>query len=77
MRFDNHKVFSVAPHTDDQIKALQALESDFFEEYQFWTSPGYKEIVDILVPPHKQSEFANFLEHYHLESTVKIEDLQM
>lgn len=77
MRFDNHKVFSVSPHTDDQVEALRALEADSLEEYQFWTSPGYKEVVDILVPPHKQHEFSVFLEHYRLDSTIKIENLQM
>lgn len=77
MRFDNHKVFSITPHTDDQVEALQALEMDPFGDYQFWTSPGYKEVVDIVVPPHKQLEFTDFLEHFRLESAIKIENLQM
>lgn len=76
MRFDNHKVFSVTPKTNEQVQALQALEADPFGDYQFWTSPGYKEVVDIMVPPHKQHEFTVFLDHFRLDSAIKIENLQ-
>lgn len=74
IRYDNHKVYSIVAHSDEQLQALRSLETD--SEYQFWNTVGFKEPIDIVVPPQKLNEFNEIISALSLDSKVKVENLQ-
>lgn len=77
VKFNDYKVFTVKPETEDQLKALRNLENDSVASFDFWTSAknvGQKS--DIMVAPGQMDEFKTFLEENHLEASIKIEDVQ-
>lgn len=74
IRYDNYKVYSIVAHADDQVQALRYLETD--SEYQFWTTSGLKEPIDIVVPPHKVEELSELISKLSLDWKVKVENLQ-
>uniref|UniRef100_A0A1B0CZA8 Zinc carboxypeptidase A 1 n=1 Tax=Phlebotomus papatasi TaxID=29031 RepID=A0A1B0CZA8_PHLPP len=71
VKFNDYKVFTVQPETEDQLKALRSLEHDSVASFDFWTSAknvGQKS--DIMVAPGQMDEFRTFLEENHLEAST-------
>ncbi|KAK6627464.1 hypothetical protein RUM44_009941 [Polyplax serrata] len=81
-RFDKYRVHSVLPRNVQQVEALKGLEltneaSTTDDYYNFWTDIGLpNRHVDIMVPPHKRSEFNSFIEENNIEQEIKIENVQ-
>lgn len=73
-RFDNYRVYTLKVTTEEQLTALQDIEES--GKYEFWTSPTAKKDVDIMVPPHKFSEFSDLVDYLDIEFALKIENVQ-
>lgn len=73
-RFDNYKVFTLKVTTEEQLTQLQQIEND--GQYTFWTAPNRLNDVDIMVAPHKFAEFDDLVDFLHIESVLKVENVQ-
>ncbi|XP_053692244.1 zinc carboxypeptidase-like [Sabethes cyaneus] len=76
VRFDNYRVYEIAIENQDQLQLLQHLEQ-FSDAYLFWETPvrtGTK--VDLMVPPHKFSDFSELVSRLQLHVSTKIENVQ-
>uniref|UniRef100_A0A1B0CK33 Zinc carboxypeptidase A 1 n=1 Tax=Lutzomyia longipalpis TaxID=7200 RepID=A0A1B0CK33_LUTLO len=77
-RFDNYKVYTVNVDNEAQLKVLFDLEKVAFSSYDFWKRPTKVGLpVDIMVPPHKASEFDEIMRSLSFTSTLKIPDVQV
>lgn len=74
-RFDNHRLYGVQIETLDQLQLFRNLE-DNSDGYLLWNSPVLDNTVDIMVAPHKVSEFNQLTELYNLEARLKIKNVQ-
>lgn len=76
-RFDNYKVFSVEVSNEEQLKVLREMEEAPFSSYDFWKAPGkVGHSVDVMVPPHKSSEFEELMSSLKFETKLKISNVQ-
>uniref|UniRef100_A0A1B0GQ25 Zinc carboxypeptidase A 1 n=1 Tax=Phlebotomus papatasi TaxID=29031 RepID=A0A1B0GQ25_PHLPP len=76
-RFDNYKVFSVEVKNEEQLKVLREMEEAPFSSYDFWKAPGkVGHPVDVMVPPHKSSEFEEIMSSLKFETKLKISNVQ-
>lgn len=73
-RFDNYKVYSVEVNTPEHLEQLNQLEHD--GEYHIWNSIKLGSKADIMVPPHKQPDFSEFIDKFNLNSIMKINNVQ-
>ncbi|GAB0100159.1 hypothetical protein DMENIID0001_161540 [Sergentomyia squamirostris] len=77
VKFNDHKVFTVIPENEDQLKALRDLEIQSIPSFDFWASAkGVGHKADIMVSPEQMDDFREFLQQNNLESSLKIEDVQ-
>lgn len=74
-RFDNHRLHGVHIDTLDQLQLFRNLE-DNTDGYLLWNYPVIGDTVDVMVAPHKLSEFSNLMEHYGLQVKLKIKNVQ-
>ncbi|XP_071053443.1 zinc carboxypeptidase-like [Onthophagus taurus] len=75
VRYDNFKVHRVFPKSEDDVEALTKLQEN--PSYDFWTDGvGLNYTVDIMVPPHLEFNFKDFLCLKNLKSEVYIENVQ-
>lgn len=74
-RFDNYRVYSVQIDTLDQLQLFQNLEENS-SGFLLWNYPVFHDTVDIMVAPHKLSEFNDMVELYNLKFNLKIKNLQ-
>ncbi|XP_055543821.1 zinc carboxypeptidase-like [Wyeomyia smithii] len=76
VRFDNYRVYEIFINNQVQLDALQYLEQ-FSDAYSFWESPirtGKK--IDVMVPPHKFSDFDELASRLEMRVRMKIENVQ-
>lgn len=73
-RFDNYKVFTLKVASDEQLEQLREIEDN--GRYTFWTGPNGLNDVDIMVAPHQFAEFDDLVNHLHIESVLKIDNVQ-
>uniref|UniRef100_A0A1B0CK34 Zinc carboxypeptidase A 1 n=1 Tax=Lutzomyia longipalpis TaxID=7200 RepID=A0A1B0CK34_LUTLO len=77
-RFDNYKVFTIEVDTEQQLSVLQEIEKVAFSSYDFWKRPTrVGQAVDLMVPPHKMSEFEEIMADLSFRKTLKISDVQL
>jgi len=74
-RYDNYKLYGLRPSTEEQVKALAALELNT-DAYDFWSAPSMVRDVDIMIPPHKLGEFEDFLTRVNISYEIKVENIQ-
>lgn len=74
-RFDNHKVYSVHIDTLDQLQLFQNLGENV-NGFLLWNYPVLGDTVDIMVAPHKLSEFRELTDLYNLKISLKIKNVQ-
>ncbi|XP_058821066.1 zinc carboxypeptidase-like [Topomyia yanbarensis] len=76
VRFDNHRVYEVFVKNNEQLKALQSLESNW-DGYTFLESPVQINMkLRIVVLPHKFDNFEEECLRLDLENTIVIPNLQ-
>lgn len=76
LRFDHHQLFGLTLETVDQVNAIRQIEESSEDGYLFWNSIIIGRAVDIMVSPHKLSEFKNKLEKLSVKYTLRIENIQ-
>lgn len=77
VRYDNYKVYSVIPHTNEHLQVLKKLSKDCRNECDFWTDIAFVgHPVDIMVSPKVFVEFNDMIKVQKLFAKVKIEDVQ-
>ncbi|KAJ6635047.1 Zinc carboxypeptidase A 1 [Pseudolycoriella hygida] len=74
-RYDNYKLYSLQPKTEEQVKAVAELEG-LTDAYDFWSAPSMVRDVDVMVPPHKLAEFEDFLNRFEIQFHIKVENIQ-
>ncbi|XP_063223615.1 zinc carboxypeptidase-like isoform X2 [Bacillus rossius redtenbacheri] len=75
-RFDHYRVYRVLPASAGQLEALRAVEGSP-GELSFWTGVSHaNSSVDVMVPPHRDSEFLDLMRELQLEHSVFIKNLQ-
>ncbi|CAG9808221.1 unnamed protein product [Chironomus riparius] len=74
-RFDNYRVYSVKIENTEQYDAMKYLE-EHSDSYNFWKYPKMNAQIDIVVPPHKFSEFEEITLNLKMQSELIIENLQ-
>lgn len=75
VRFDNYRVYSVQIDKSEDFSILQRLEN-LREGFQIWNRPAVGQMADIVVPPHKLTDFNDALHQYGLLSSIKIFNIQ-
>lgn len=76
VRYDNFRIYSLNVTNEMQLKALQELE-DPFERTKFLEPPtSVGQVADLLVPPHKIADVAEFFAAHNIENHIKTENLQ-
>ncbi|XP_055678852.1 zinc carboxypeptidase-like [Lutzomyia longipalpis] len=77
-RFDNYKVFAIEVDNEEQLQVLQEIEKVAFSSYDFWKRPTrVGQAVDLMVPPHKMSEFEEIMADLSFRTTLKIPNVQV
>jgi len=74
-RFDNYRLYSVDIDTLDQLQLFQKLE-DNSNGFLLWNYPVLGGAADVMVAPHKLSEFREMTELYKLKIDLKIKNIQ-
>ncbi|XP_028046670.1 zinc carboxypeptidase [Monomorium pharaonis] len=73
--YENYKLFSLVPASQAQLSILHLLKHD--GSFNYWQEPSFiNQEVDIMVPPHKLTEFTEILSIFKFSYTVKIENIQ-
>ncbi|XP_059610856.1 uncharacterized protein LOC132257834 [Phlebotomus argentipes] len=76
-RFDNYRVYTVQVDNDEQLQVLYEMEKAAFSSYDFWKNPSYiGRPVEVMVPPHKFSEFEEIMESLQFQTSLKITNVQ-
>ncbi|XP_059616969.1 zinc carboxypeptidase-like [Phlebotomus argentipes] len=76
-RFDHYKVITVAIENEEQLQVMRDLENTSSSSYDFWIGPTkIGRPVDIMVPPHKVSEFEEIMSTYHFKTNLKVANVQ-
>uniref|UniRef100_A0A1B0DHR3 Zinc carboxypeptidase A 1 n=1 Tax=Phlebotomus papatasi TaxID=29031 RepID=A0A1B0DHR3_PHLPP len=77
VRFDNYKVYKVQIDNEEQLHVMHEIEKAAFSSYDFWRSPSYVgNPVEIMVAPHKLSEFEEIMESLKYDYILKITNVQ-
>ncbi|XP_055697297.1 zinc carboxypeptidase-like [Phlebotomus papatasi] len=77
VRFDNYKVYVVQIENEEQLNVMHEIERTAFSSYDFWKSPSYVgNPVEVMVAPHKLSEFEEIMESLQYNYTLKIANVQ-
>ncbi|GBP80206.1 Zinc carboxypeptidase A 1 [Eumeta japonica] len=75
IRYDEYKVFSVVPETEDQIQALKDLSQELL--YEFWTDfLDVGKNVKIMVAPNRVKDFYSSLNSIGLRPDLNINNVQ-
>lgn len=75
VRYDNFKVHRLFPQNEDQVEALKTLQDNGV--YDFWSDGiGLNYTVDVMVPPHLEFNFQDFLRLKSLNAEVFVENVQ-
>lgn len=74
-RFDKYSVYSLIPLNHEQVNVLRYM-NDYSMEYDFWTSIGIGEKTDVMVPPHKLSEFLETIKLMNISHKINVENIQ-
>ncbi|XP_055294989.1 zinc carboxypeptidase-like [Sitodiplosis mosellana] len=75
-RFDNYRVYSLKIQNEKQLEALQDLEN--FQSSMFYLEAPisiYKS-AEIIVPPHKFADIADFFDEFKIENVIRVDNLQ-
>lgn len=76
IRYDGFKVYKVVPLSSMQLEALRYLENNDFG-YNFWSGVSHLgKPVHIMVPPHMEHKFADFLKLQGLGHELYIDNVQ-
>ncbi|KAG5672021.1 hypothetical protein PVAND_002183 [Polypedilum vanderplanki] len=74
-RFDNYRVYSVTVENYQQLQAIQYLE-EHSDAYNIFESPHLNADTEILVPPHKFSDFEELTENLGMKAKLIINNYQ-
>lgn len=75
-RFDNYHVYTIQIDNEEQLEALQGLESNQ-DGLVFIEAPlTIGSDAEILVPPHKLADITDLFERYDMKAEVKIKNFQ-
>lgn len=74
-RFDHHRLYGVQIDTLDQLQLFQKLE-DNSDGFLLWNYPVLGDLLDVMVAPHKLSEFNDMTQLYNLKTNLKIKNVQ-
>lgn len=75
MRFDNHRLYGVHIDTVDQLELFRNLEENT-DGFLLWNYPVLGDSVDVMVAPHKLSEFNQLVQLYDLQFRLKMKNVQ-
>lgn len=75
MRFDNHRLYGVHIDTLDQLDLFRNLEENT-DGFLLWNYPVLGDSVDVMVAPHKLSEFNQLVQLYDLQFRLKMKNVQ-
>ncbi|CAL1679898.1 unnamed protein product [Lasius platythorax] len=74
--FDNYKVFSIVPTTEEQIEQLYQM-IQIHDGFTFWNIPNLKNrIVNLMVAPHKLPQFNEIMVQIGISYQINIENVQ-
>lgn len=74
-RFDNHRLYGVQIETLDQLQLFLQLEENS-DGFLLWNYPALGDLLDIMVAPHKLSEFNDMTQFHNLKTNLKIKNVQ-
>lgn len=74
-RFDHHRLYGVQIDTLEQLQLFHNLEENS-DGYLLWNYPVLGDTLDLMVAPHKLSEFMTLIDSYHLQVSLKIKNVQ-
>ncbi|XP_058814852.1 zinc carboxypeptidase-like [Topomyia yanbarensis] len=75
-RFDNYRVYELHIESAEQLEILQYLE-EHPDGYIFWESPVQTNMdLNLVVPPHKYSDFEEFTTKLNLQNRLMIKNFQ-
>lgn len=75
-RFDNYRVYQFKVESEKQLNILREIEN-FPDGYSFWDSPATVGAnAEIVVPPHKFSDFSEICDQFELKCKLKIVNVQ-
>ncbi|XP_623922.2 zinc carboxypeptidase [Apis mellifera] len=75
IKYDNYKVFRIAPQTKEQFEIVRNLE-DVSDAFSFWKEPNAEGIADIMVAPHKIPEFYDMMMKLDIPYDIYINNVQ-
>ncbi|XP_012527601.1 zinc carboxypeptidase [Monomorium pharaonis] len=73
--FENYKVFRVAATTETQAELLNQL-TDAPDGFSFWREPSLNKHAELMVAPHKLSEFYEMMARIQVPYELYIENVQ-
>ncbi|KAH0947740.1 hypothetical protein HN011_000538 [Eciton burchellii] len=74
--FNNYKVFRIIPSSVAQVEALRQLDT-FSDGFSFWEMPSFAgKQADIMVAPHKLSDFYEIMTQIGAPYITHIDDVQ-
>lgn len=74
-RFDNHRLYAVQVDTLEQLQCIRNLETDS-DGFLLWNYPVLGDTVDIMVAPHKLTEFNELTRLHDFQARLKIKNIQ-
>lgn len=75
MRFDDNRVYSLVVTNEEQLGWLHRLEIDG-DGFLFWNNIAIGSNVDLMVAPHRLSEFEEISAQLGITSELKVENVQ-
>lgn len=74
-RFDDYRLYGIDIDTSDQLHLFHDLQESS-DGFLLWNYPVIGDTVDVMVAPHKLSEFNRMTELYDLRYRLKIKNVQ-
>lgn len=74
-RFDNYRVYSFDVENENQLSALQEIESNP-DGLMYLEAPILGRTADLLVPPHKLADVKDLFKSLDLKSKLKTRNIQ-
>lgn len=75
LRFDDNRVYSLDVTNQEQLDWLHQLENDA-DGFLFWNSIAIGSNVDLMVAPHRMSEFDEMTAKFRIPHELKVENVQ-
>lgn len=74
-RFDNYRLYTVQIDTLEQLHVIHNLEANS-DGYLLWNHPVLGDSVDIMLAPHKLTEFSELTRFHEFQARLKMKNVQ-